>query len=224
MSVDWPNIPLPPCPPSVFVSLSPLLGTWLFWPQTGPGLSVPLRLIVSFCPLPFWSCSTPLCLRLLTEGVTTLPPPFIDLSFFSLSCLLVCWVRLSFRVIGLCSFVSLAFFCSACFLLSLSLSLLALSSVLRYPWVLCLVFLAADWSGFPAPPSLPPFFSSASLPWRGLLIFRHSTLFQCGTSGRRLVRGVTPLVPHYPSNSALSLAADWSRGCCVVILIHGTPY
>ena len=127
MSVDWPNIPLPPCPPSVFVSLSPLLGTWLFWPQTGPGLSVPLRLIVSLCPLPFWSCSTPLCLRLFTEGVTTLPPPFIDLSFFSLSCLLVCWVRLSFRVIGLCSFVSLAFFCSACFLLSLSLSLLALS-------------------------------------------------------------------------------------------------
>ena len=119
-------------------------------------------------PAPFWSCSTPLCLRLLTEGVTTLPPPFIDLSLFSLSCLLVCWVRLSFRVIGLCSFVSFAFFCSACFLLSLSLSLLALScslSVLRYPWVLCLVFLAADWSGFPAPPPFPPFFSSASLPW-----------------------------------------------------------
>ena len=116
-------------------------------------------------------------------------------------------------------FSVLPVFCS----LSLPFSPCSLS-VLRYPRVLCLVFLAADWSGFPAPPSLPPFLSSASLPWRGLLIFRHSTLFQCGTSGRRLVRGITPLVPHYPSNSALSLAADWSRGWCVVILIHGTPY
>ena len=76
---------------------------------------------------PFGLAQPPFAFDFFTEGVTTLPPPFIDLSFFSLSCLLVCWVRLSFRVIGLCSFVSLAFFCSACFLLSLSLSLLALS-------------------------------------------------------------------------------------------------
>ena len=184
---------------------------------------MPLRLIVSLCPLPFWSCSTPLCLRLFTEGVTTLPPPFIDLSFFSL--LFACVLGASVLPCHwplLLRFPCLFLFClfSA---LSLPFSPCSLS-VLRYPRVLCLVFLAADWSGLPAPPSLPPFLSSASLPWRGLLIFRHSTLFQCGTSGRRLVRGITPLVPHYPSNSALSLAADWSRGCCIVILIHGTPY
>ena len=44
----------------------------------------------------------------------------------------------------------------------------------------------ADWSGFPAPPSLPPFFPPAlSLPCLDCSFW---TLAQCGTSGRRLVR------------------------------------
>ena len=70
--------------------------------------------------------------QIFTKGVTTLSPPFIDLSF-SLSCVLLCWVRLSFRVFGLCSFASLACFVSACFLLSLSLSPPALSLCLTLP-------------------------------------------------------------------------------------------
>ena len=116
-----------PCPPSVFVSLSPLLGTWLFWPQTGPGLSVPLRFIVSLCPLPFWSCSTPfafdsslkpwlLCLHRLVIF------PFLSLLFACVlgASVLPCHWPLLLR------FPCLFLFClfSA---LSLSLSLLALS-------------------------------------------------------------------------------------------------
>ena len=73
-------------------------------------------------------------------------------------------------------------------------------------------------------PHFPLSFLPLPFPGEAISIFVIQRVFQCGTSGRRLVRGITPLVPHYPSNPALSLAADWSRGCCVAILIHGTPY
>ena len=139
---------------------------------------------------------------------------------FSLSCLLVCWVRLSFRVIGLCSFVSFPF-CSACFLLSLSLSLLALS--LSYVTLGCCAWSFWPQTGpdFQRHPHFP-FFSSASLarpshfssfnivpvwcfwPQTGQRYhFAGSSLsFQLSTvSGRRLVQGLL----RYNSDSWSSL-------------------
>ena len=154
--------------------------------------------------------------------MTTLSPPFIDLSI-SLS--LVCFC-VGASVLPCLWPLLLRFSCLFRFCLFSALSLLSLllSLCLTLPRVLCLVFLAADSSGFPAPPSLPLSFLLLPFPGEAISIFVIQRVFQCGTSGRRLVRGITPLVPHYPSNPALSLAADWSRDCCVAILIHGTPY
>ena len=80
------------------------------------------------------------------------------------------------------------------------LSLSLLFCFLLHPRVLCLVFLAADWSGFPAPPSSPSFLPSFTSLIPDLFSrrdLRLSVIF----SGRRLVRGITLLAPQ--SNNPL---------------------
>ena len=131
-------------------------------------------------------------------------------------------MRLSFRVIGLCSFVLLPFsvlpvLCS----LSPFLSLLSL----------CLTLPSGVVPGLSGRRLVR--ISSATLTSLFLLFrlpslarashFSSFKLFQGGTSGRRLVR---------VSLRCFSLSFQLStvsgrrlvQGCCVVILIHGTPY
>ena len=100
-----------------------------------------------------------------------------------------------------------------------------LSCLSCHPWVLCLVFLAADWSGFPAPPSSSSFlpFLTSLFPYfvsRWDLSF--SVIFLAADwSGVSHCWLSCPYFP--PLNQARSLAADWS-GALLLILYHGTPH
>ena len=208
VSVDWPNIPYPLFP-SVFISLSPLLGTWLFlaadWSRTVS--ASPLNCLI--VPAPLFGLAQPLCLRLFTEAVTTLPPPFSDLSF-SLSLVRLC-------VGCVCPSVSLAFAPSFplpflfCLFSALSLPFSPCSlSVLRYLECCAWSFWPQTGPDFQRHPhfplsSLPPPFPGEAFSFFVIQIVPGWYFWpQTG-------QGITPLVSHYPSNSALSLAADWSR-------------
>ena len=212
LSVHWPNIPLSPVLPRFCVSL-------LVLHYLVPGFSG-RRLVrtVSTSPLQLFHCC-PLVLETLpsspghspigTEGVTFLALPVFPVSLLSslgavvlrLFGSLSCFVGASVSPFCLGLLSPFSCFCpvtgpGCLFPFSPSgLCSLFVSCPLR---VLCLVFLAADWSGFPAPPSLPPFFPPAlSLP---CLACSSQHWLQCGTSGRRLVRGITSLVliPTFP--------------------------
>ena len=150
-----------------FVSFLLSPGTWLFWPQTGPdcqclsALRFPLLppgpggRLRCHSPLSFCSFVVRFSLSLLplVFGVSC-PFPSSRLTVSPLLSLLVFPLfpasdssgRRLVRVIRALApplFLPLLF---VCFLL--------------HPRVLCLVFLAADWSGFPAPPSSPSFLLS----------------------------------------------------------------
>ena len=105
-------------------------------------------------------------------------------------------VSLSFRVFVLCSFALAFCFGSALSLPSLSpFSLLSLC--LPFPSGVVLVFLAADWSGFPAPPC-PPFPPFGSLPCPlSSLVNKSSSVVLLAADWSGVS---TSLVSHFPSN------------------------
>ena len=173
-------------------------------------------------PAPLFGLAQPLCLRFFTEAVTTLPPPFSDLPFLSL--LFACVLDASVLPYHWPLLLrSLAFFCSACFLLSLSPFLSLLSLCLTLP-----LGVVPGLSGRRLVRISSATLTSLFLLFRLPSLARPShfssfKLFQGGTSGRRLVR---------VSLRCFSLSFQLStvsgrrlvQGCCVVILIHGTPY
>ena len=147
---------------SASLSLSPVfpvfvystLGTWLFWPQTGPGLSVPFPSSLLLCPcdpilppLPFTYCYV---------GVTSSASPALSVDPPS-TCGAVA-LQLFVSLFLLC-LVVLSLLCILAFFLLLFLSGLksgwsappsSLRSLSSFSFchsrVWCLVFLAADWS------------------------------------------------------------------------------
>ena len=92
------------------------------------------------------------------------------------------------------------------------LSLSLLFCFLLHPRVLCLVFLAADWSGFPAPPSSPSFLLSFTSLIPDLFSrrdLRLSVIFLAADwSGVSHCWLSSQTIP--PPSQAHSLAADWS--------------
>ena len=94
------------------------------------------------------------------------------------------------------------------------LSLLFGLVIVWFPRVRCLVFLAVDWSRISSTFSPLPYWFGSALSFRigYLFVLPPLQILQCGTSGRRLVRGITTLAPPTNTICALSLAVDWSRG------------
>ena len=178
----------------------------------------------ALCP-----CSFPICHSLIFAlGVITLTLTcFVSSSFWSF-CARRWVVRPLFvRIFGPCSFAPPGLFVRFCLWAAFSLPLLPGLSCSSFP-----SGVVPGLSGrrlvqdFQRHPHLPLLFVCCAVLL--LLLFPFITslqkVSQCGTSGRRLVRGITPLVPQHPSHPALSLAVDWFRGCCLPILIHGTSY